>query len=228
MGIRFLCPNGHRLNVKQDLAGERGICPECDARFTIPERSTIPSRKQAAQLEAAEEEVVSVAEPTAEPAAVEPPPKRDTAEQPYPNPPLQAWYIESADGERQGPGTREEMQQWLAEERFTEGGFAWHSGWEDWKPIAEAREQLLNPDPPPEPTAKPTAAPANTVPTDTPVEDIAGGESIVISVEKRPIVVSSGPSKGRRLRRQKEKQATVLLSGLVVVLLVALAVVLSL
>ena len=36
MGIRFACPNGHRLNVKSYLAGKRGICPDCGIRFDIP------------------------------------------------------------------------------------------------------------------------------------------------------------------------------------------------
>ena len=36
MGIRFTCPNGHRLNVKSYLAGKRGICPHCGIRFDIP------------------------------------------------------------------------------------------------------------------------------------------------------------------------------------------------
>ncbi|MCA9241713.1 MAG: DUF4339 domain-containing protein, partial [Planctomycetales bacterium] len=36
MGIRFLCPNGHKLNVKAQLAGQVGICPECQARVLIP------------------------------------------------------------------------------------------------------------------------------------------------------------------------------------------------
>ncbi len=36
MGIRFACPNGHKLNVKEHLAGKRGICPSCGAKFTIP------------------------------------------------------------------------------------------------------------------------------------------------------------------------------------------------
>jgi hypothetical protein len=36
MGIRFSCPNGHRLNVKEHLAGKRGICPSCGAKFVIP------------------------------------------------------------------------------------------------------------------------------------------------------------------------------------------------
>ena len=36
MGIRFSCPNGHKLNVKDHLAGKRGICPSCRATFLIP------------------------------------------------------------------------------------------------------------------------------------------------------------------------------------------------
>ena len=39
MGIRFLCPNGHKLNVKAFLAGQRGICPHCGERFVIPSES---------------------------------------------------------------------------------------------------------------------------------------------------------------------------------------------
>lgn len=36
MGIRFTCPNGHKLHVKEFLAGKRGICPSCGAKFVIP------------------------------------------------------------------------------------------------------------------------------------------------------------------------------------------------
>lgn len=36
MGIKFRCPNGHKLNVKAFLGGKRGICPKCGARFEIP------------------------------------------------------------------------------------------------------------------------------------------------------------------------------------------------
>jgi hypothetical protein len=36
MGIRFNCPNGHKLNVKEFLAGKRGVCPQCAAKFIIP------------------------------------------------------------------------------------------------------------------------------------------------------------------------------------------------
>ncbi|HEY3392791.1 MAG TPA: hypothetical protein VGK58_08795 [Lacipirellulaceae bacterium] len=39
MGIRLSCPNGHKLNVKDNLAGKRGICPACGAKFVIPAAS---------------------------------------------------------------------------------------------------------------------------------------------------------------------------------------------
>ncbi len=37
MGIRFSCPNGHKLNVKAHLAGKRAICPHCGSKVVVPE-----------------------------------------------------------------------------------------------------------------------------------------------------------------------------------------------
>jgi hypothetical protein len=45
MGIRFYCPNGHKLNVKQFQAGMKGICPFCGAKIQIPTESTRRSSK---------------------------------------------------------------------------------------------------------------------------------------------------------------------------------------
>jgi hypothetical protein len=42
MGIRFNCPNGHKLNVKEFLAGKRGVCPQCGAKFIIPVPAEAP------------------------------------------------------------------------------------------------------------------------------------------------------------------------------------------
>jgi hypothetical protein len=42
MGIRFNCPNGHKLNVKEFLAGKRGVCPQCGAKFVIPMPTDVP------------------------------------------------------------------------------------------------------------------------------------------------------------------------------------------
>ena len=36
MGIVAWCPNGHRIKVKDELAGKKGICPTCAASFRIP------------------------------------------------------------------------------------------------------------------------------------------------------------------------------------------------
>ena len=46
MGIRFYCPNGHRLNVKAFQAGKRGICPHCGAKVRIPSESTLDPGKK--------------------------------------------------------------------------------------------------------------------------------------------------------------------------------------
>lgn len=48
MGIVAYCPNDHRVKVKNDLAGKKGICPTCGARFRIPLESQ-PDRKHAAR-----------------------------------------------------------------------------------------------------------------------------------------------------------------------------------
>jgi hypothetical protein len=50
MGIRFFCPSGHKLNVKEFQAGRRGICPFCGARIQIPTHSTRPSTNSAREL----------------------------------------------------------------------------------------------------------------------------------------------------------------------------------
>jgi hypothetical protein len=39
MGIKFHCPNGHKLNVKAFLAGKKGVCPKCGTKMRIPAAS---------------------------------------------------------------------------------------------------------------------------------------------------------------------------------------------
>ena len=41
MGIKFYCPQGHKLHVKSFLAGKRGICPHCQTRVRIPRENSI-------------------------------------------------------------------------------------------------------------------------------------------------------------------------------------------
>ena len=63
MGIRFLCPSGHKLNVKNYLAGKRAICPQCGAKVIVPD---LPPDAAAESL--------SVDEIVANPLAVQPGP----------------------------------------------------------------------------------------------------------------------------------------------------------
>ena len=46
MGIRFYCPNGHKLNVKAFQGGQRGVCPHCGVGVDIPLESTRLSSRQ--------------------------------------------------------------------------------------------------------------------------------------------------------------------------------------
>ena len=41
MGIKFHCPNGHKLNVKAFLAGKRAVCPKCGQKVVVPEQSDL-------------------------------------------------------------------------------------------------------------------------------------------------------------------------------------------
>ncbi len=63
MGIRVTCPNGHALNLKSHLAGKRGICPKCGARFEIPVSGTEEPPGQGPEVVS---EVVRTVPPSAE------------------------------------------------------------------------------------------------------------------------------------------------------------------
>lgn len=69
MGIRFYCPNGHKLNVKEFQAGRKGICPYCGAKVRIPLESTRPSSKE---LRSARQPATAVAGMSSAPVAQPP------------------------------------------------------------------------------------------------------------------------------------------------------------
>jgi hypothetical protein len=69
MGIRFYCPNGHKLNVKEFQAGQRGVCPYCGTKFLIPSQST---RKSSKEERAARRALTAASSPTISPDAQNP------------------------------------------------------------------------------------------------------------------------------------------------------------
>jgi hypothetical protein len=161
MGIRFYCPNGHRLHVKSFLAGKRGICPHCSARFRIPPESEIPrgSPKINPNLKAAASDESEEAEPeeaaageaavgdsverllsaaAAATTARDAPPETPPAWQPSPgvDPIMEApeavWYVRPPSGGQYGPAKGEVMRRWVAEGRVSADSLVWREGWSDW------------------------------------------------------------------------------------------------
>lgn len=171
MGIRFLCPQGHKLNVKSFLAGKTGFCPHCKARVEIPLTSTRSSSKQAA----AEEEVIPLAQPVAEPHAGAPVargvgypelrdlPVRPIAENPTSTVSLQSpsaeslpgmanptgegareqWWILSKNGQQYGPATQEIIRQWIGEGRVVAETLIRREDHPDWQRAEDNFRELF-------------------------------------------------------------------------------------
>lgn len=152
MGIRFACPNGHPLHVKAELAGKRGICPECQVRFTIPQPSTAdglasansaaasnlrsaPEKSRSIDTTAAPSPAAAADKPASAPAAAptNPPPE------PAASPPA-AWYIRPAGGGQYGPADDQLLQQWTSEGRVAADSYVWRTGWPDWRLVSEMPE----------------------------------------------------------------------------------------
>lgn len=218
MGIRLECPNGHRLNVKSHLAGKRGICPECQAKFTIPATTNGTS-------EAGESVVISASEP-AEPIApaVELPPSSDPPQPPavdaiVPAPPAPApppippavssmpdvWYVRAASGEQFGPANSETFNGWAAAGRVPGDSLVWRTGWPQWKSGAETLAELKLP-----------ASPV--------VEDMAVS-GLDEQLNAAPLPAENYRVKQRK-RRERAKLLTLSLAAVVFLLLVILVVVL--
>ena len=109
MGIRFFCPNGHKLNVKTFLAGKRGICPNCDARFVIPLESggkVTPVEEELATATAAPSHQPEITEEQIGP---EPADKAQDLEQEQ-----EVWHIRSATGVQQGPLSKAQLHEMIS------------------------------------------------------------------------------------------------------------------
>ena len=197
--------------MKAFLAGERGICPECDVRFIVPAESG----GQATVVEEVEE--VEAPPEVATPPTTAPP--LPEAAPPLPEAHLSlpdVWYVRSAGGEQYGPADTETIRGWVAEGRVSHDSWVWRTGWPDWKRGVEALA-LLNA------SLGDAATPAVTPQTDS------ATSLPTAPIPTAPIDVAA--SKLRRTRRSsrrdRAKTITMALSALVLLLLVALVLVLS-
>jgi hypothetical protein len=124
MGIRFYCPNGHKLNVKAFLAGKRGICPDCAAKFIIP-------FENGGQVEAADEDEILLAPLDDEILAVPPLELADDV-----------WHARTGSGAQHGPATTALIKSWIAEGKVDRDSWVWRAGWLDWQRASDVFPEL--------------------------------------------------------------------------------------
>jgi hypothetical protein len=219
MGVRFECPNGHKLHVKAELAGKRGICPECGVKFVVPSFSGERVAADAGPPStAAPTPTLSSAAPsgsviiqTAPPSGITRTGDSENSQAPAV---AVAWYIRPAAGGQFGPASTELFQQWITEGRVTADSWVWRTGWSDWKPGSEALALVSD--------RSPVGVAAAVADSADPLFDndlLAAGP------------VESGTAQARRaeIRRRKQRTRTIsMILGIVALaVLVALVVVLA-
>ena len=136
MGIRFYCPNGHKLNVKSFLAGKRGICPKCGVKLVIPEASA-PDLAEATNKSPTGHKFLSddANKDTAPAKTVAKSQSEDDAH----------WYLCPPSGGQYGPVNTETMDEWIEDGRVTSDSLVWRNGWADWKSAGQVFPSLPKP-----------------------------------------------------------------------------------
>jgi hypothetical protein len=205
MGIRFYCPNGHKLNVKAFLAGKRGICPDCDVKFIVPSESGGA--------------VVAIDEN--EPP---PPPSVLTEVQALAeiNMPVESgtplatdvWHVRNGSGQQHGPATTSLLKSWIGEGKVDRDSWVWRTGWLDWQRASDVFPEL--------------GAVLGTPASPRPKSFM--DESLVIQTEAPRVADAEAVSAHRRMvRRKREKMRSIslFLGGMILLLALVLIVVLA-
>ncbi len=138
MGIRFACHVCQKpLNIKSELAGKRGLCPQCGARFRIP------SDDAAISIPLEDSGVVTTSElspsdvPAVQPAVANLQPVAATVLPSLLDDASAVWYIRPPSGGQYGPATGEMLRGWISEARVTPTSLVWRDGWAQWRSAAE-------------------------------------------------------------------------------------------
>jgi hypothetical protein len=164
VGIVSFCPQGHRVKVKAHLAGRKGICPTCGARFRIPLTSAFapgsvspPAPLPAARLVSLDAalaadlpRVVPLSVDAPQATAVDPALADEVHVECEPHEPSApahpliaerpdlAWCLAVAGGKASDPLAAPAMQAWLESGAATGNELVWRADWADWRPIGTA------------------------------------------------------------------------------------------
>ncbi|MGB7325895.1 MAG: DUF4339 domain-containing protein [Rubripirellula sp.] len=140
MGVRFACHVcGKQLNIKQELAGRRGICPKCQAKFRIP-REDAPYSMAIQDAPPDPALRSAVASNSDAPENVQSSAKIDLIA----NDPDAAWYVRPPSGGQYGPASGELLKQWIAEGRVAATALIWRDGWPQWRSADEALAEIAS------------------------------------------------------------------------------------
>ena len=116
MGIRFSCSNGHKLNIKTELAGRKGFCPQCGVAVRIPRENEKPEKPEK------KTSGPTVTTLSADPNAV--------------------WYLQVPHGPQYGPATGAVVENWIKERRVSPEMLVWKEGWDHWLEAKNAFPEL--------------------------------------------------------------------------------------
>jgi hypothetical protein len=191
MGIRFRCPNGHKIHVKMFLAGRRGICPKCGTKVAIPTESAPEFAERNRKLPV--RPVAAAAGNRSADVAGEPQTLTEESSRPTVAPPIQ-WFVRPAAGGQYGPAPDSVLREWLAAGRVTPDAYVWREGWAEWQTAQAAFGDLVS---------------------ESTEETVSPPELVTWTAPTRP-----SPVKGRRSTRRKSLQVVGLL-GLACLLLLA-------
>jgi len=128
------------MNIKAALAGKKGVCPHCGAKFRIPPADSAPPpdlpTARLLPLDAATTATLPRAiefdAPAAAPAPAQTPLHPVLAEQPD-----LLWCIAFPGGEPTPPMPAITMQAWLDSGQATGDEVVWRSDWPEWRPVRD-------------------------------------------------------------------------------------------
>ena len=143
MGIKFLCPSGHKLHVKNFLAGKKAICPRCGARVTVPDASSgDDDGNETASVDITASGIVAAGQEASWQSL---PAAQSSPEQNPLSDPGGVWYVRPADGGQFGPASSDIMRTWLTEGRVAAGSLVWREGWPSWRQANAVFRQVADP-----------------------------------------------------------------------------------
>jgi hypothetical protein len=240
MGIRFLCPNGHKLNVKSELAGKRASCPECGAKLMIPAADTNGDSVSVAAAPTGVTPAATVASGAA--ASVVAASVAATG-----------WYLRTPAGEQFGPATTDEFRSLIIAGRVAGDTPIWRDGWPAWKHAREVPDELpaplaavpafaavvpvapkidIPPIPEPSPAAPVIASPVVVDPSLAAVSvAVSAPQTVTDDTTLQPTAIASDRSDTTsasyiaQRRRAKRKQATLAILMLIAVLVLGVVLV---